>query len=65
MTTPNPTNWQTTARGLAATVLLVAIALYLAVRLIEAVASVLIVLAAAVAFIYVAFTFVRYRRTRW
>ena len=42
MTTPNPSNWQTTARGLATTVLLVAIALYIAVRLIEAVAGLVV-----------------------
>ena len=65
MTAPNPSNWQTTARGLATTVLLVAIALYIAVRLIEAVAEVLIGLTAAGAFAYVVVIIVRYRRSRW
>jgi len=65
VTPPNPNGWQTTARGLATTVLLVAIALYIAVRLIEAVAEVLIGLAVAGAFVYVVVLIVRYRRSRW
>jgi hypothetical protein len=65
VTAPNPNGWQTTARGVATTVLLVAIALYVAVRLIEAVAQVLIALAAAGAFAFVVALIVHYRRSRW
>jgi hypothetical protein len=65
MTPQIPGNWQASAKGIAATVLLVAIGLYLAVRLIEAVATVLIVLAAVGALAYIVVLFVRYRRSRW
>lgn len=64
--TPPPTdNWKTSAKSLAATALLVAIGLYLAVRLIESVATVLIVLAAGAAVSYIVVLIVRYRRSRW
>lgn len=65
MTAPTPGNWQASAKGLAATALLVALGLYLAVRLIEAVATVLIVIVAVAAFAYLVLLFVRYKRSRW
>ena len=65
MTAPPPGNWQSSARGVAATVLLVAIALYLAVRLIDAVATVLVVIAAIAALGYIVVLVARYRRSRW
>lgn len=65
MTAPPSGNWQSSARGLAATVLLVAIALYLAVHLIDAVATVLVVIAAIGALGYVVVIVARHRRSRW
>jgi hypothetical protein len=58
-------NWQTSAKRIATTALVVAIALYLAVRLIEAVAAVLIILAAIGAMGYVIMLVARHWRSRW
>jgi hypothetical protein len=62
---PDPSNWQATARKFAMTALVVAIALYLAVHLIEAVATVLVILSAIGALAYVVVQVARYRRSRW
>lgn len=60
-----PSNWQATLRGIAMTALLVAGGLYIAVRLIVAIAHVLIAVLFVVAVIYGIVCFERYRRSRW
>jgi hypothetical protein len=65
VTASDPPNWQGSARKFAATALVVAIGLYLTVRLIEAVATVLVIIAAVGAFAYVLILVGRYRRSRW
>lgn len=65
MNTPNPNNWQNSLRGLAATAVLVAGGLYIAVQLIEAIARVLIAILFVAAVLYGIMCFERYRRSRW
>ena len=65
MTAVDSPNWQTSAKRFATTALVVAIALYVAVHLIEAVAPVLLVVAAVGSVIYSAVLVARYRRSRW
>jgi uncharacterized membrane protein len=62
---PDPSNWHASARRLAMTALVVAIALYLAIHLIEAVATVLVILGAIGALAYVLLQVARHRRSRW
>ena len=61
----DPSNWQTSAKRFAMTVLAVAIALYIAVQLIEAVSRVLVVLGAAAAVVYIVVAVRHHRRSRW
>ncbi len=65
MNTTTPNNWQTSLKGLAATLLLVAIALSIAVHLLEAVAPVLITIGIVAAIAYAVFVVGRHRRSRW
>ena len=65
MAAPTPGNWLSNLTGLATTALVVAVALYVAVHLIEAVAPVLLVVAAVGSVIYSAVLVARYRRSRW
>ena len=58
-------NWETGAKRIAMTVLSVAVALYIAVQLIRAVAGVLIVIGAAIAVVYLAIQINHYRKSRW
>jgi hypothetical protein len=60
-----PRNWQSNLRGVAVTVLFVALALFFAVRLLESVAVGLIILATAAALIAGIVVVVRARRSRW
>jgi hypothetical protein len=62
---PDHNNWQNSLRGLAATAVLVAGGLYIAVQLIIAVAHILIAILCVAAALYGAFCFERYRRSRW
>jgi hypothetical protein len=65
MSVPTPSNWLSGLTRLATTALVVAVALYVAVHLIEAVAPVLLVVAAVGSVIYSAVLVARYRRSRW
>jgi len=65
VTPPTPSNWQSSAKGVAATALVVAIALYIAVHLIEAVAPVLIGIGVVLAIAYAAVIVGRRRRSHW
>jgi hypothetical protein len=58
-------NWQTSAKKFATTALVVAIALYVAIRLLEAVGTELIIVAGIGTFAYVILLVVRYRRSQW
>lgn len=60
-----PRNWQSSARGLATTVFIVAIALFFAVRLLESIATALVVIAVIVALALGAVALVRARKSRW
>ncbi len=64
MTTP-PSQWPGRALGLSVTVLAIALALYLAARLIEAVLSVLVGAAVVVLVGYAGWTIHRFRQSRW
>ena len=61
----SPHNWQSSARGLATTVFIVAVALFFAVRLLESIATALVVIAVIVALALGAVALVRARRSRW
>ena len=65
MNTPEPRNWQNSLRGVAATCLLVAVGLYLAATIIEAIARILIAVLIIAGIIYAVVCFERYRRDRW
>jgi hypothetical protein len=65
MNTPNPYSWQHSLRGLAATAVLVAGGLYIAVHLIEAIARILIAILVVAAVVYGIVCVERYRRSRW
>lgn len=65
MSAPDPGNWHNSLRGLAATAVLVAGGLYIAVQLIQAIAHILIAILIVAAVLYGAFCFERYRRSRW
>jgi len=60
-----PGGFQSRAKALAATVFIVAIALYVAVRLLESIAIPLLVLSTIALVILGAVLFVRMRRSRW
>ena len=60
-----PGGFQARAKALAATVLVVALALYVAVRLLESIATPLIVLSAIALVIVGVVLFVRMRRSHW
>ena len=64
MTTP-PSNWRDGALGLARTVLLVALMLYVAARLILAVLPVLIVAGAVGLVGFAGWSLYQFRRSRW
>ena len=61
----DPSNWHTDAKRFAVTVLVVAIALYIAAKLIEAVLPILVVIGALAALICVVVAIGRHRRSRW
>ena len=61
---PSPT-WERKARGLAATALLVAIALSITVSLLDKIAPELIAIAGLAIFSSVVVAIVRHRRSRW
>jgi hypothetical protein len=61
----DPRNWHTDAKRFAVTVLVVAIALYIAAQLIEAVLPILVVTGLVGAVVYVVVTVGRHRRSRW
>ena len=61
----DPTNWHTDAKRFAMTVLFVAIALYLAAQLIEAVLPTLLVIGAVAAVVSGVVAIGRHRRSRW
>jgi hypothetical protein len=61
----SPRNWQSSARGIATTVVVIAVALYFAVHLIESIATPLIVISAAIVVVIGAVAVVRARRSRW
>lgn len=65
MPPPNPNGWQSSLRGIAATAVLVALGLNIAVSLIMAVAGWLILIGIVVAIVYGIVCFERYRRSRW
>ena len=65
MTSPPPGNWQSSLKKFAATVLLVAIGLYIAAHLILAVAPVLIVIGLIGVGFYAGVLIARHRRSRW
>lgn len=65
MSGPEPAQWQASLRGLAATAVLVAGGLYIAVQLIQAIAQVLIAILFVAAATYAVVCFERYRRSRW
>lgn len=64
MTTP-PSHWPDKVMSLAVTVLAVAVMLYIAARLIEAVLPVLIVLAVVALLGFAGWSFYRFRQSRW
>lgn len=57
--------WQSHLRGIAATAVLVALGLYIAVSLIMAVAAWLVAIGIVAAGVYCVVSFERYRRSRW
>lgn len=65
MNGPYPGNWQNSLRGIAATAVLVAIGLYIAITLIQAIARPLIEMVVVTAVLYGVVRFERYRRSRW
>lgn len=65
MTSPPPSNWQTSLKAMAFTLLVVAGALYLTAHLLLAVAPILIIVGLIVGSVAAAVAFVRYRRSRW
>jgi hypothetical protein len=62
---PQPGGWSERARRLAATVLIVAFALWFAASILRAIASVLILVAVLGGTAYVGVLVARYRRSRW
>ena len=64
MRTP-PSQWPDRALGLAVTVLAIAVVLYIAARLIEAVLSVLVGAALVALLGYAGWTIHRFRQSRW
>lgn len=65
MNAPTPTGMQGRARRLAATALIVAFTLWVAVSILESIAPVLITVAAISAAVYGGVLIARYRRSRW
>ena len=64
MTTP-PSRWRDSAMNLAVSVLAVAVMLYIAARLIEAVLPVLIVVGVVGLVCFAGWSFYRFRQSRW
>ena len=60
-----PGNWRSGVSGAATTVLFAAVALYVAVRLIESVAPALIAIAGVMALVVSAIMIARYRKSHW
>ena len=65
MTPPNPSNWQNSLRTIAATAVLVALGLYIAISVMQAIARPLIGIILVAAVLYGIIRFERYRRSRW
>jgi hypothetical protein len=63
--TPPPSHWPDKAMSLAVTVLAVAVMLYIAARLIEAVLPVLIVVGVVGLVCFAGWSFYRFRQSRW
>ena len=61
----SPHNWQASARGIATTVFLLAVAVYFAVHLIESIATPLITICAVIVVVVGAVAIVRARKSRW
>lgn len=64
MTSP-PSRWRDSAMNLAISVLAIALMLYVAARLIEAVLPVIIVLAVVALLGFAGWSFYRFRQSRW
>ena len=65
MAAPTPNNWRTSIVNLAISALVVAIALHIAVELVQAVAPELITVFVVIVFAYGLWALARIRRSRW